>query len=83
MSKQEGLKPTSVAYGGRQIWIADNGNGKVSRTDDDVDEQKEFEAYVSVPGARGVHLINADVERLGSSFAFSAYIAITLAFCFL
>ena len=80
---KSGMEPTSIGYGGRQVWIADNGKGKVSRTYDDFDDYTELSVFVSVPGARGVHLINSDVERIGSSFAFGAYIAVTLALLFL
>ena len=80
---KRGMRPTSIGYGGRQVWIADNGYGKVSRTYDDFDDYTELSTFVTVPGARGVHLINSDVERVGSSFAFSAYIAVTLALWFL
>ena len=78
-----GMEPTSVGYGGRQIWIADNGRGKISRTEDGFDDDTYFSDYVYMSGARGVHMINSDVERIGSSFAFGTYIAVTLALWFL
>lgn len=71
------VTPTSVAYGGREIWVADNGTGYVYRFDADDEEEKVDDGFVAVVGIRGVHLVNTEDET------FAAYVAVMLGLLFL
>ena len=79
----QGIYFKSIAYGGGQIWVADKGRGTISRMYDDIDKYNELDIEVNLVGATGIHLVNANVQRHGTSWQFGAHIAVALALLFL
>lgn len=61
------VSPTSVAYGGREIWVADNGSSYVYRFDAGDKEETAEDGWLAIQGIWGIHLVNTEEETFAAS----------------